>query len=109
MPREALNKERNVQLFPEVLEYKDFIFFEKTFSITALVGHALFAREVIAFKERIDCLYLTVLTLLTNHFSIPLGSGSQTDVKGNPSLAAFKKKKKKGQRLSECSLKNLIQ
>lgn len=29
MPREALNKECNVQLFPEVLEHKDFIFFEK--------------------------------------------------------------------------------
>lgn len=38
-----------------------------------------------------------MLTLLTDHFSTPLGSGSQTDVKGNPSLAAFKKKKKKGQ------------
>ena len=33
-----------------------------------------------------------MLTLLTNHFSTPLGSGSQTDVKGNPSLGAFKKK-----------------
>ena len=33
-----------------------------------------------------------MLTLLTNRFSTPLGSGSQTDVKGDPSLAAFKKK-----------------
>lgn len=44
------------------------------------------------FKERIDCLYVTVLTLLTNHFSTTLGRGSQTDVKGNPSLAEFKKR-----------------
>ena len=46
----TLNKECNVQLLPEVLEHKDFIlFFWETFNITALVGHALFAREVIAF------------------------------------------------------------
>lgn len=50
MPCEALNKECNVQLVPEVLEHKDFIlFFWDSFSITALVGHAVFAREVTAF------------------------------------------------------------
>lgn len=33
-----------------------------------------------------------MITLLTNHYSIPLSSGSRSDVKGNPLLVALAKR-----------------
>lgn len=44
---------------------------------------------MVAFLKRLYFIHLTVFTLLTNHFTTPLGSASQIGVQGNPLLTAF--------------------